>query len=111
MAPQVRPAPNEVNNTRSPWRIRPERHAWSSAIGIEAADVLPTSATSTMAFAGSIPSRSTTDDMIRAFAWWGISTSMSSIVRLDFSRSSRQAEAISVTARLKTSRPLGMRTV
>ena len=79
VAPHVSPAPNEVNRTRSPWRIRPARQARSSAIGIEAAIVLPTSATSTTAFAGSMPSRSTTAIMMRAFAWWGISTSTSSI--------------------------------
>ena len=47
--------------------------------------------------------------MMRAFAWWGISTSTSAAVWPDFSRSSRQAAAISVTARLKTSRPFGIR--
>ena len=68
MAPQVRPAPNEVNNTRSPLLIVPARHARSSAMGIDAALVLPTSATSTTAFAGSMPNRSTTEPMMRAFA-------------------------------------------
>ena len=91
--------------------IRPSRQAWSSATGIEAALVLPTSATSEMAFAGSMPRRSTTAPMMRAFAWWGMRTSMSSIESPDFSSSSRVAAPISVTARLKTSRPLGMRTV
>ena len=38
------------------------------AIGIEAALVLPTSATSTTALAGSMPRRSTTAVMMRAFA-------------------------------------------
>ena len=46
--------------------------------------------------------------MIRAFAWWGISRSTSSVVWPFFSRTSRQAAAISTTARLKTSRPLGI---
>ena len=47
--------------------------------------------------------------MIRAFAWWGISRSTSSVVCPFFSSSSRHEAAISVTARLNTSRPFGMR--
>ena len=41
VAPHVSPAPNEVNTTRSPSRMRPARYARSSAIGIDAADVFP----------------------------------------------------------------------
>jgi hypothetical protein len=47
--------------------------------------------------------------MMRALAWCGISTSTSAGVWPDFSSSSRHAVAISVTARLKTSRPFGIR--
>ena len=36
-APQVKPAPNDARQTRSPVAIRPAFAAWSRAIGIEAA--------------------------------------------------------------------------
>ena len=46
--------------------------------------------------------------MMRAFAWWGINRSTSSGECPFFSRTSRQDAAISVTARLNTSRPFGI---
>ena len=110
VAPHVRPAPNEVNSTRSPSRMRPARQARSSAIGIDAALVFPTSATSIDRLLGGIVRAARRPRfMMRAFAWWGISRSTSSGVCPFFSRTSRHAAAISVTARLNTSRPFGMR--
>ena len=42
LVPQVRPAPKPHITTRSPRLMRPSRLASSRAIGMEAADVLPT---------------------------------------------------------------------
>ena len=61
-----------------PRRTRPARHARSRAIGIDAAEVFPTSSTSTTARSSGIARRSATAIMMRAFAWWGISRSTSS---------------------------------
>ena len=72
------------------------------AMGIEAAEVFPTHSMSTNTLAGSRCSRSRTAPMIRAFAWWGITTSTSSLDRPFFSRSAPHAFAMPTTAFLNT---------
>ena len=62
------PAPNAPSMTREPSVIRPCRTASSSAIGIDAADVLPYRSKFNMTFSSGKPRRSTTALRIRTLA-------------------------------------------
>src|SRR6185503_5012322 len=79
--PHVMPAPIALIRIRSPRFTRPARTASSSAIGIDAADVLPYSAMLMTIFSIGKPSRSATASIIRAFIWWGMKWVISVIFR------------------------------
>ena len=80
-APQEMPAPSAHMSTFWPGLMRPSRTASSSAIGIEALEVLPYSSMLTMNFSSGKPSRSETCVMMRRFAWWATTQSSSALVR------------------------------
>ena len=67
-APQVKPPPKATRRTLSPRRMRPTASASQSAIGIEAAEVLPYRWIFTKTFSGGKRKRFATPSMIRTLA-------------------------------------------
>ena len=89
----------------SPGSTRPASRASLTAIGIEAAAVLPSSPMFMNTLSASMPRRRVADSMILALAWWGTTRSTSSTVRPARS-STRAADAeMFCTAILKTAWP------
>src|SRR5436189_5253907 len=70
--PHVTPPPNAVNSTKLPSLTRPDSIHSSSAIGIDADDVLPCSAMFEYTFSSGTPSRDATASVIRWLAWCGM---------------------------------------
>src|SRR2546423_15602535 len=68
---QVRPAPKATKTMMFPGLIRPERQASSSAIGTDAAEVLPYLSMFTKTFSGGKPSLCVAESMMRRVGWWG----------------------------------------
>src|SRR2546425_8690996 len=68
---QVNPEPNAVRMRRSPRRSRPAASASSSAMGIEAAVVLPYRSMLAYTWSGRSPANFWTISMMRRFAWCG----------------------------------------
>src|SRR4051812_6483471 len=108
-APEAKPAPNAVSSRRPLSGTRPSRRAWSSASGIDAAPVLPTSRIASTTRAGSRPRRSESESVMRALAWWGTTRSTSATSTPAAPSTSRQQRSIAATARWKTTWP-SMRT-
>src|SRR5438874_10316795 len=81
LAPQVSPPPSASIRIRCPGRMRPSVTASSRASGIEAAEVLAWRSIVTTVFPAGSPSRRPTASMIRVFAWFGTSQSISAPLR------------------------------
>src|SRR5436190_21812068 len=105
MLAQVNPAPNATNITVMPAFSRPVFTASSSAMAIEAADVLPKRSTLTYTLSIGTPACFAVASMMRMFAWCGIRRSMSPAVSPARCSAWSHASAIDSTAALKTSRP------
>src|SRR5690606_37602436 len=102
---QVMPAPKPTSRTRSPGSMRPSSAAAAIASGIEAEEVLPVRSSTVTAFSVGMPSLSQAESMMRMFAWWGMTTAMSSAVMPARSSAARPEATITRTARRNTSRP------
>ncbi len=105
-AAYAKPAPNAMKSAVSPLFAWPVRRSWSSASGIEAAEVLPCSAMSRAmtTCSGSLRERAIAST-IRMFAWCGTKRSRSSTVIPVRSRVSWATFAISNAAQRKTALP------
>src|SRR5262245_19338016 len=73
---QVSPPPKATSRTVSPVLARPPRTASSSAIGTDAAEVLPNRSRLTTTLSAENPVASKAASMIRWFTWWGMSRSI-----------------------------------
>src|ERR1700694_651823 len=105
MLAQVKPAPKATNITIMPGLSLPVFTASSSAMAVDAAEVLPNRSTFTYTLSIGTPACFAVASMMRMFAWCGIRRSMSAAVRPARCSAWSHASAIERTAALKTSRP------
>ncbi len=94
----VAPAPNATLSTRVPGWSLPVASASAKASGTDAAPVFPSRSTLMTKRSSEMPPRFATASMIRWLAWWGMTTSMSSIVHPAASHSSEHSSVICSTA-------------
>src|SRR5690606_34841123 len=92
-APAVKPAPKAAISSRSPALMRPAATASTSAIGTDAAEVLPYFSMFRYVFSIGMPTACCTLSMIRRLAWWKRNWSTSSTDRFAFRRAAREDSA------------------
>mmetsp|Transcript_13503 Transcript_13503/g.36060 ORF Transcript_13503/g.36060 Transcript_13503/m.36060 type:complete len:359 (-) Transcript_13503:100-1176(-) len=103
--PQLSPAPKPAHAITSPGLTLPDLTASESARGIDAALVLPYSSKLAITLSMGMPRREATASIMRMFAWWRTSQSMSSTLRPEDSSAAPSTLGTLLHANLYTSLP------